>query len=260
VLHTALTLDELNLHLEALEAAGLLGMVERDGVTSAYFAERREDLAVPGDWEPVPERDWNEDWKVGLEPVRVGGLVIAPPWRATGAADEVVIEPAQAFGTGHHETTTGCVAALQELDLAGRSVLDVGCGTGVLAVCAARLGAVDVVGVDVDPLAVEATLDNAERNGVRVEVHLGSVEAAGPGPFDVVAANLDTATLSRGAPLLAERLAPRGTLIASGVSIDRMEEALAALADAGLSVWPRRGREWVVFVATLRAHETRPRA
>jgi ribosomal protein L11 methyltransferase len=249
VLHTTLTLDELNLHLAALESAGVLGMVERDGETSAYFAGRPDDLPVTGRWEAVPERDWNAEWKVGLEPVRVGGLVITPPWRATGDAAEVLISPAQAFGTGHHETTTGCVAALQELDLRGRSVLDVGCGTGVLAICAARLGAGDVIAVDIDPLAVEATADNAERNGVTVDVRLGSVEAAGAGPFDVVLANLDTATLSRGAPLLAERVAPRGTLIASGVSGERMDEAVAALSATGLSVWPRRGREWVVFVA-----------
>jgi ribosomal protein L11 methylase PrmA len=82
-----------------------------------------------------------------------------------------------------------------------------------------------------------------------VAARLGSAEAAGAGPFDVVLANLDTATLSRGAPLLAERVAPRGTLIASGVSVERVEEALAALSATGLSVWPRQGREWVVFVA-----------
>jgi ribosomal protein L11 methyltransferase len=246
-LRTALDLETVNLHLAVLLDAGLLGMVEQDGVATAYFPAPVEDLPVEGGWDEVAERDWLAVWREGLDAVTVGALTITPPWIDAGLG-AIVIEPGQAFGTGHHETTTGCLAALQELDLDGRAVLDVGTGSGILAIAAARLGAGRVVAIDVDPLAVGAARGNAARNGAAVEVSEGSVEVA-PGRFDVLVANLDTTTLSGLAGGLAQRLAPGGTLVASGVSIERQDEALAALDAAGLAALVRPGREWVVLVA-----------
>lgn len=250
VLHTDLTLDELNLHVAALEAAGLLGMVEQDGRASAYFPTGPLALPVDGRWESVPDQDWGETWKAGLEPVRVGDLVVAPPWRASGGVGEIIIEPAQAFGTGHHETTAGCLAALQQLALDGARVLDVGCGSGVLAIAAAQMGAA-VVAVDTDPLAVEATCHNATANRVALDVRAGSAGDVA-GAFDVVVANLDTATLTALAGALAARLRPGGTLVASGVSRERGAEAVTALAAAGLAPEVRAGSEWIVLVAQAR--------
>jgi ribosomal protein L11 methyltransferase len=250
-LHTALSLEQVDVHAVALDAAGLLGVVEVDGRATVYLPHRVDGLPLAGEWELVPERDWNEAWKAGLEAVTVGAVTVVPPWLAPPPDTPIVlvVEPAQAFGTGHHETTTACLGALQELDLRGRSVLDVGTGTGVLALAAARLGAGRVVAVDVDPLAVTAARDNAARNGVTgVDVRPGSVEAVGAERFDVVVANLDTATISALAGGLAERLAPRGTFVASGVSRERAGEALAALDRAGLAISPRPGREWVLLV------------
>jgi len=250
-LRTCVDMEAVNLHLTALEAAGLLGLAEEGGLATAYFPLRVDGLPVEGTWERVAERDWLAVWKEGLEPVTIGALTVAPPWFDAGPG-AVVIDPGQAFGTGHHETTTGCLAALQELDLAGRSVLDVGTGSGVLAIAAARLGAGRVVGVDTDPLAVAAARANAQVNGVDLEVREGSVDAAGPERFEVVVANLDTGTLSRLAGALAERLAPGGALIASGVSVERQAEAVAALERAGLPPLARPGREWVVLLARSR--------
>lgn len=249
VLRTALSTDELNLHLAALEAAGLLGIEEQDGRASAYFADRA-DLAVPGEWERVPDRDWNAEARKHLTAVRVGGLVVTPPWITEPPAEgvRVVIDPAQAFGTGHHETTTGCLAALQELQLAGRSVLDVGTGSGVLAIAAALLGAGPITAIDNDPLAVEATVQNAAANGVVVDARLATPDQV-DGVFEVVIANLDTATVNVVARDLAARLAPGGTLVASGVSVPRMDEGVAALEAAGLVVWARPGQEWVLLSA-----------
>lgn len=242
------TLDDANLHLPALEAAGLLGAAEQDGRCWLYFPDRVDGLALDGQWEAVPDVDWSRAWRDRLEPVTVGALTVAPPWRAEPDAATVVIEPAQAFGTGHHETTAGCLAALAEVDLAGRSVLDVGTGSGVLAIAAVRLGAAAVTGCDTDSVAVEAAGANVAHNGVDVELRLGDVTVVGSRQFDVVVANLDTATLVASAAALVARLAGGGTLIASGVSLERADEAADALAHAGLPVLVRPGHEWVVLV------------
>lgn len=248
-LRTDLDLESLSIHLPALEAAGLLGLAEEDGRATAYLPERVEGLGVDGSWEPVPDHDWHQRWKASIAPVTVGAVTIVPPWLPApdDAMIVLVIEPGQAFGTGHHETTTGCLAALQELELAGRSVLDVGTGSGVLAIAAARLGASHVVGVDTDPVAVAAATVNADLNGVEIAVGHGSLQAA-EGVFDVVVANLDTTTLSGLAGALVARVARPGTLVASGVSVERRAEAEQAFAAAGLPVLTRPGREWVVLV------------
>ena len=243
-LHTDLDLEELNARLAFVDP---LGIVESDGRATAYFDRRRDDLAVDGTWVEVADQDWNETWKRGIAPVTVGAVTIVPPWLAAPPDSRIVlvIEPAQAFGTGHHETTTGCLGALQELDLRGRSVLDVGTGTGVLAIAAARLGAARVVASDIDPLAVAAAGANAAANGATIEVVHTSVP---PGRFDVVVANLDTPTITAHASALAGALAPGGSFVGSGVSIERQDEAVAALSGAGLALLGRPGREWVVLL------------
>jgi len=245
-LRTALTLDEVNVHLAALQAAGLLGIAEEGGRATVYLPGRVEGLPVDGAWSPVEDRDWLEEWKRGLEPVTVGGITVTPPWRPAGDG-AVVINPSHAFGTGHHETTAGCLAALQELDLRGRAVLDAGTGSGVLAIAAVRLGATPVVAVDTDALAVASARDNVAANAVDIDLRVGSLETV-RGSFDVVVANLDTDTHAALAAVLVDRLAPGGTLIASGVSVPRTGEGLAAYDRAGLPVVARPGREWVVLV------------
>lgn len=248
-LHTDLDLEQANAQLATVE---VLGMAESHGKTTVYLAQRRDDLDALGQWEQVPDRDWNEEWKRGIAPVTVGVFTIVPPWLNAPAQAEIVleIEPAQAFGTGHHETTTGCLGALQEADLRGRSVLDVGTGTGVLAIAAARLGASPVVASDIDPLALEAAAVNAARNGASVTVIHGSAgpDVTGGRCFDVVVANLDTTTLGVVADELVAALAPAGTFIGSGVSLERQEQAVASLEAAGLAMIARPGAEWVVLI------------
>jgi ribosomal protein L11 methyltransferase len=251
-LHTEVDLDHVNLHLAALEEAGLLGIAEQDGRATVYLPARDDRLPLPGRWERVPERDWNEVWKDGIEPVRAGRFVIVAPWLPHDPAEAgvIVVEPGQAFGTGHHETTSGCLLALQEFDLTARRVLDVGTGTGVLAICAARLGA-EVVAVDTDPLAVQAATENSARNRVPVDVRPGSLDAVEGERFDVIVANLDTTTLCALAPRLAAALAAGGAIVASGMSLEHHSQAVTALRAAGLAVGVRAGREWVVLVARL---------
>jgi ribosomal protein L11 methyltransferase len=229
----------------------------------------------------VNEADWAEAWKEHFPVLRVGRrIVIRPTWRRhrRRAGDVVLaLDPGMAFGTGLHPTTRLCLQAVE--DLAGRRwqadpaplgpgadpaplekapdarpaprVLDVGCGSGILAVAALRLGAASALGVDTDPIAVESTLANARRNRVlrRLRVRAGSLPSGEP-PHDVVVANLIASLLVRLAGELAAELRPGGTLIASGIFIDREAEVRGAFEGAGLQLRGRRAEgDWVALEA-----------
>lgn len=193
--------------------------------------------------------DWAERWRAFHEPVAVGRLYVRPPWAPPRAgALDVVIDPAQAFGTGAHATTRLCLELLGELEPAG-PLLDLGCGSGVLAIAAARLGWAPVVGLDHDPEAVRATLANAEVNGVAVEARRHDLLRDGPAP----AAPTVLANLLR--PLLL-RVASDGfaggtpsTLVASGLLVAEGDEVAAAFARLGLREVERREQgEWIALI------------
>ena len=237
--------------MPVLQRHGLLGINERDDVTELYFP-RRVDVGIDGEWRPVEDRDWSLAWREGLRPVTVGALTVTPPWEVKGEVkgagrDVIVIEPGQAFGTGHHETTASALALLQELHVADREVLDVGTGSGLLAIAAHRLGAARVVAVDTDPVAVEVACANVAVNDAVVDVRLGSVEVAA-GAFDVVLANLDTQTHRALSTQLLARLAPGGALLAGGISRERSQEALGLYEASGRQIEVRGGAAWSTLV------------
>jgi len=205
----------------------------------------------------VHEADWAEAWKAYFPVMRVGRrLVIRPTWRDhTPAPDDVVLalDPGMAFGTGLHPTTRLCLAALEPLAddgrLVGARVLDVGCGSGILAIAALRLGAAHALGVDTDPIAIEATTENARRNGVdgRLTARHGSLPTD-EGPHDLVLANLVAGVLIPLAPHLRDELRPGGTLLASGIFADRETEVTDAFNAAGLARVRRASEgDWVAL-------------
>ncbi len=214
----------------------------------------------------VDEADWAAAWKRHFPVLRVGRrLVIRPTWRRhRAAADEVVLalDPGMAFGTGLHPTTRLCLAGIESLAerglVAGARTLDVGCGSGILAIAAARLGARSVLAVDTDPVAIEATQANARRNRVAriVRAQRGSLPAPG-GPFDLVLANLIASLI---VTLAAELHAATrsgtgasrtgGRLLASGIFADREPEVRRALAAAGFHLTDRAAEgDWVALEA-----------
>jgi len=192
----------------------------------------------------VADQDWTEAWKAGLGPLSVGRVFVRPSWidaaPPPGAA-EVVLDPGMAFGTGTHPTTSLCLRALSDLlaERPGASVLDVGTGSGLLAIAAARLGAGRVAGNDVDPVAVAVARDNAARNGVVLELTAEPASAL-RGPFDVVVANILANTLSDLAPAIAAQVAPGGALLLCGLLAGQEEEVRRAYLAAGLIADPGR--------------------
>lgn len=198
----------------------------------------------------VDDADWTDAWKQHYVAQRIGRVLIAPSWATDEARDgevRIVLDPGMAFGTGLHPTTRGCLELLQRVEPMPREVLDVGCGSGILSLAALRLGANRAVGLDTDPLAIEATRANAERNGLatQVEARLGTLGTPDT-RYDLVLANLVAAVLVTLAPGLADHVTPRGTLLASGIIEPRATEVIDAMAAAGLRVAERRDDgEWV---------------
>lgn len=194
----------------------------------------------------IRDEDWLEGWKAQFTPLRIGPFFVRPSWsdaRADGL--EIVLDPGMAFGTGLHPTTRQCLAVLGEVDLAGRSVLDVGTGSGILAIAAAKRGAARVVAVDVDPLSVRAATENAARNDARIEVREGSAADVSD-RFDVVLANLVADVLVRIAADLHARLAPGGTLVCAGIVAEKESAVVAAFAPAELRAVDRAATDdWV---------------
>ena len=203
----------------------------------------------------LPIEDWGQNWKQHFKPLPVGRrLLITPPWeKGLFPQDRLVlcIEPAMAFGTGHHSTTRMCLETLEEVFVNwsgkdGPSVLDVGAGTGILAIAAARLGARQVIALDTDPEATEAAKQNLVLNGLEglVEVRQGGPEVLEAGSqFDLIVANLDTRTLRLLLDILRDRLAPGGQLIASGIPDEDEERVTETAQAARLHAISRRSEE-----------------
>jgi ribosomal protein L11 methyltransferase len=207
----------------------------------------------------VHDADWAESWKAYFPVMRVGRrLVIRPTWREhVAASDDVVLalDPGMAFGTGLHPTTRLCLTALEPLAddgrLLGARVLDVGCGSGILAIAALKLGAAAGLGVDTDPIAIEATTENAARNQLTEDLvaRAGSLPT-GEEAFDVVLANLIAGVLIPLAARLRDELRSGGTLLASGIFVDREAEVAEAFVEAGLLVAARLAEgDWVALEA-----------
>jgi ribosomal protein L11 methyltransferase len=190
--------------------------------------------------EPVPP-GWEDRWKEFHRPVRAGGLWIGPPWADPPAGEEVVVvDPGRAFGTGAHPTTRACIELLARLDRG--SVLDAGCGSGVVSVAAARLGFEPVLAVDLDEVAVEVALETVRANGVDVNVSHADVLRDELPPVDVVVANIELAIVEE----LLQRV-PAGVAVTSGYL------AVDAPGAAGWSVVDRLELEgWAADVLTKR--------
>lgn len=197
----------------------------------------------------IDDKDWLESWKADFVPIRIGAFLVRPTWSEAVAGDavELVLDPGMAFGTGLHPTTQQCLEALSTMSLEGKSALDVGTGSGILAIAAAKRGASPVVAVDTDVLAVDAARENAMRNGVAIPVAEGTA-ADVPGRFDVVIANIVSPVLQSIAPHLAARLSGGGTLIVAGISAPAEAATREAFAQARLEVLDRTERDdWVAL-------------
>lgn len=238
-------LDALRIGLDALRAGDATGQYGRL-------------LAETG---TVRQEDWEWGWKQYFKPFPVGErFIVKPSWEVCAPQDGrmiVEIDPASSFGTGSHETTQLCMTALEQCVSGGEKLLDMGTGSGILAICAAMLGAQVEAVVDIDENCLKTARENAAKNNVNIGKGLcgdalrddALAQAIGEG-YDVVVANIVADVIIGMSPMFARKLRPGGTLICSGILSQRAQEVEAALSQAGFAVADRAQRgDWVRFTA-----------
>jgi len=255
---------------------GSLSAVEDAGLAWRAFFDRPEARdgalaklgTLPPGWQArsidVDDEGWAERSQAAIGAVRVGQLIIAPPWNAPskpqdgGASHVIVINPSMGFGTGHHASTRLCLSLLQSIPLQGLTVMDVGTGSGVLAVAASALGARAVDAIDNDPDALASAGENVQANGAAatvrlMEAGLSTVDRRDAG-YDVMLANLTGATLSREASTLARLGHPGTRLVVSGIEQDEAADVIASLTKAGWQLESRMDEDgWVGLELSLGA-------
>ena len=263
--------DSSDLLLALVDDFGPTAVEERDAWVRIFFptiaerdaAQRALGRGFDVSAVEVDDEDWARRSQENLKPITVGRITVAPPWAAgvrsrfsPGDQPEgdnrdltpltIVILPSMGFGTGHHVTTRLCLAALQTIDLTGRVVLDVGTGSGVLAIAADGLGAARALGIDDDPDAIQSACDNLALNPDVRHVTFETIDLAARAlpDADVVTANLTGALLVRSAAALLGAVRPGGTLILSGIQSHERDEVRRAFADAEVS-WERDEDGWV---------------
>lgn len=269
----------------SLDAGELLGVLNDPAVTGAWQEEDSVHLYWPGDhcgpdtWQglrlaltrlghPKPacaitinhlaDRDWNAQWASLVEPIRIGLVVIRPSWKEAALNPgeiELIIDPKQAFGTGHHATTQLLIEWLQQVVTPTDRVLDVGTGSGVLAMVALRFGAATAKGIDFDPVAIACARDYAQVNGFDGRLTLAVENVQTEQPQDrfeptLVLANLDRQTLLDSAETLCRHASAGARLLLSGLLVEQRGEVEAAYASQGVYVKETRERDgWIALEA-----------
>ena len=240
---------------------GVESMLER--IEAAWSEQMPEEPCPTIEYELLADRDWKREWMDDFTPLQMGQrLWIVPSWHEPPHADAVnlILDPGLAFGTGTHPTTALCLEWLDELAVAGhlaqQTVLDVGCGSGILAIAALKLGASHADATDIDPQALQASRDNAERNGIaEPDLTLYYPEQLSDGGgYPVVTANILAGPLVELAPMIAGHVAPGGRIALSGILANQANEVYEAYAAQGIAM-----EEPVIREGWVRLNGQRPR-
>ncbi len=226
---------------------------------TAFITERFRTLEIEGEisFEGVNEQDWAESWKKYYHPIKLGKITIVPAWEHyEPTEDEIILrmDPGMAFGTGTHETTRLVIEMMQKILTGNERVLDVGTGSGILAICASKLGAKSVAAYDIDPVAVRVARDNIETDGATnitcdTSDLLASVDTTN-GRYDVVLANIVADIIIRMLPDIDPYLAEDGKIIMSGIISPRADEVRASIAENGLRIVAEmQENDWLAIMA-----------
>ncbi|MCB0304191.1 MAG: 50S ribosomal protein L11 methyltransferase [Calditrichaeota bacterium] len=272
---------ELQLPLEGFDTDVLSGWLHQNGCLGIYEASPEDWIVyLPGDWPParlenllqgltllnpaaqksalrldkLPYQDWNSEWRKHFEPFPAAdGVWVRPPWRESAGAEgaiELVIDPQMAFGTGHHETTRLMIQVMQQIRLAGEQVLDLGTGSGILAILARKQGASSVLGIDNDPDAIDNARHNALLNQVdQIDFQVGDIGLIGGDTFPVILANIHFEVLKDLALQFYHALPAGGRLVVSGLLKPDVNRLSYVYKHAGLLMLDRLDlKEWSAII------------
>jgi ribosomal protein L11 methyltransferase len=229
------------------------------------FCSQNEGIEFLGS-EKIEDRDWNAEWEasIGVQWI-TGELVITPSWRideakALSPKYLIVIDPKMSFGTGHHETTRLCLRAIETIEMDGKTLLDIGTGTGILAIYSLQRGAMNAIGVDTDSWSIENSIANRSLNNIpesRLEIRKGTIEIAidSEEKFDVILANIHRNVLIEMASQIRSHLIINGMLILAGILIYDSEEVRAAYEALGFNlIRETQENEWACLTLQLVSH------
>ncbi|WP_297812173.1 50S ribosomal protein L11 methyltransferase [uncultured Finegoldia sp.] len=222
----------------------------------ADFAKNNNIIIKISKNDEIDNVDWANEWKKYYEPFYIGNILIKPSWIEVENTGNIVVEinPGMAFGTGLHETTSLCIKQLEEIDLKNKKVLDIGCGSGILSVVAAKLNAEEVFATDIDPLAIEATIENSKLNNIKnIDAVEGSLLDKVTKKYDVIIANILLNVLHDLIPDLKKALNNNGVFICSGLLKSQQNEIEKVLSACNFTVekFDEKG-EWISIVSRFK--------
>ncbi len=234
------------------EYDGILGYIQKDLYKEEDLKSiplfQNDDVEITYSYDEMPNINWNEEWEKNFSPINVEDQVLirAEFHEPNPSMHEIVIQPKMSFGTGHHPTTHLMIQQMLDMDLENKTVLDMGCGTSVLAIFAKQKGAGRTVAIDIDEWSVENSKENAERNKVELDIELGTADNLGKEKFDVILANINRNILISDIPTYVSVLEDGGKLLLSGLCFFDVDDILEVCTEQNLKLEKKIQREeWV---------------
>ena len=231
------------------ELEGILAYIPTDLVNEENFKTleifNNENVKISYTFQEMPNINWNEEWEKNFSPINVEDKVLirAEFHEPNPAMEEIIIQPKMSFGTGHHPTTHLMIQQMLEMDFTDKKVLDMGCGTSVLAIYAKMKGAKDVLAIDIDEWSIENSKENAERNNVELRIELGTAENLGKEKFDIILANINRNILISDIPTYVKDMNQGSELLLSGLCFFDVADILEVCTEQGLKLKNKQQRE-----------------
>ena len=234
------------------EYDGILGYIQKDLFKEEELKDiyllQNEEVEISYTYEEMPNINWNEEWEKNFSPINVEDKVLirAEFHESDPNMHEIVIQPKMSFGTGHHPTTHLMIQQMLDIDLENKKVLDMGCGTSVLAIFAKQKGAGRTVAIDIDEWSVENSKENAVRNNVELDIELGTADNLGKEKFEIILANINRNILISDIPTYVSVLEDGGKLLLSGLCFFDVDDILEVCTEQNLKLEKKIQREeWV---------------
>jgi len=234
------------------EIDGILGYIQKEIFNEEELKMlpifENENVKIEYSFQEMPNINWNEEWEKNFSPINIDDKVLirAEFHESVPGMHEIIIQPKMSFGTGHHPTTHLMIQQMMDLDFKGKKVLDMGCGTSVLAIYAKQQGAAEVKAIDIDEWSVENSKENAQRNGVELDIEQGNADNLGKESFDIILANINRNILISDIPAYVSVLNEGGKLLLSGLCFFDVDDIMEVCKENNLELKKQIQREeWV---------------